>query len=190
MKEKRNASSWLNQHSHWTLVVLSTAIFLLFMVFVLPRESEKAFLATGSSLSPDTMGWYDGDMLYQLAEDYGPEGRAYYIQARFTFDLIWPLVYLSFLLFTIGWSLRPLSLPPRIKQLNLTPLYAFLFDLMENASVSIAMATHPTRTLFHDIAPYFSLTKWVFVGLSFVFLFVALTLRIIHAVRQRRTHFM
>ena len=40
---------------------------------------------------------YSTSDLYEMAQSYGADGRGLYVKARFTFDLVWPLVYTLFL---------------------------------------------------------------------------------------------
>ena len=68
-------------------------IFVLFTALVLPGRSTRAQVETRAAGSPDMSFFYTSDELYQMAEAYGQAGREAYIRARFTFDLIWPLVY-------------------------------------------------------------------------------------------------
>jgi hypothetical protein len=107
-----------------------------------------------------------------MAEAYGTEGREAYNRARFSFDLIWPIVYTIFLLFGISWlSQRTFSTASPFQIINLAPFFAFVLDFLENISTSIVMARYPQQTLLFDfLAPVFSALKWVFVTISFLLL--------------------
>ncbi len=113
-----------------------------------------------------------------MAEDYGAEGRAAYIYARFTFDLIFPLAYLFFLTTSISWLLsRGLTETPRWRLLNLFPLAGAVFDYLENISTSLVLGRYPAQTPVIDVmAPVFTLVKWFFVNGSFVLLILGLLL--------------
>jgi hypothetical protein len=166
-----------------TLYVLSSgraalaglAVFVLFMIFVLPAQSRNAEAYSGGT-SPDTSYFYSADDLYCMAEAYGAEGRAAYIRARFTFDLVFPLVYGFFLTATIGWSLaRAASENSRWRLLNLFPLAGALFDYLENVSTALVMGRYPDPTpVVASLAPLFTALKWFFVNGSFVILVAAL----------------
>ena len=109
-----------------------------------------------------------------MAESYGEQGRSDYVKARFTFDLIWPIVYTFFLVTTISWLFGKATPAESIwQQANLVPLLAMVFDYLENISTSIVMARYPARTAVVDIlATIFTPVKWVLVGVSFVFLLI------------------
>ena len=91
-------SDWLRRVSTGWVALAALLIFLLFTALVLPRQAAKSEHETGSAVSPDTSIFYSPAGLYQIAKSYGEEGRRAYIRARFTFDLVWPLVYTLFLI--------------------------------------------------------------------------------------------
>jgi len=158
------------------VTLLALAVFVLFMVFVLPAESRRAGEDSGGAGSPDTSLFYTPADLYRMAESYGEAGRSAYVRARFTFDLVWPAVYTFFLATAISWLCRKTFAADSLWQrANLAPLLAAILDLLENLSTSLVMIRYPARTAVVDIlAPVFTVTKWVFVGGSFVFLLVVL----------------
>jgi len=166
----------ISQHIHnyakgW-VTILSLLIFMFFILAVLPAESEKSRVYSGSADSPDTTFFYNTNALYQMAEDFGPEGRMAYIRARFSFDLLWPIVYTFFLLSTISWlAQKTLSTASPFQIINLSPFLALLFDLLENLSTSFVMFRYPLTTPLVDVlAPIFSSIKWIFVSLNFLLL--------------------
>jgi len=112
------------------------------------------------------------DDLYRMADAYGEMGRAAYVRVRFTFDLVWPLVYLFFLGTSLSWSLaRALPEGNRWRMSNLFAVFAWLFDMLENIAASIVMLNYPNHTPVLDaLSPVFTFLKWVFIGGSFVIL--------------------
>jgi len=83
-------SSDLYRYVNWKWVVVAAIVFGCFIAFVLPWQAEKSKEETGGGESPDSSFLYSADDLYRMAEHYGESGRSAYIQARFTFDMIWP----------------------------------------------------------------------------------------------------
>ena len=166
-------SDWLLQVSRGWVALCALAVFLLFAVLVLPRQSARAEADAGNAASPDTSFLYSAGDLYHMAEAYGEQGRASYVRARFTFDLIWPLVYTAFLSTGISW-MASRTFPPdsRWRRANLAPVLGALFDYLENISTSLVMWRYPARTMAVDVlAPVFTAVKWVFVGGSSALLF-------------------
>lgn len=165
-------SVWLYQRSTGWVVLAAAALFLLFLGLVLPSQAARARQSTGVEESPDGSFVYSVDDLYRMAELYGPEGRAAYIRARFTFDVIWPLAYTFFLSTALSWVYRRAFAAGSIwRYANLSPVLGALFDYGENLSTSLVMARYPARTAVVDLlAPGLTLVKWLFVNGSFVLL--------------------
>ena len=150
----------------------ATAIFILFMALVLPGQAAEAQGIAGGAGAPDTSFWYTPTDLYRMAEVYGPAGRQAYIHARWTFDVLWPVIYTAFLALALSWvSRRAFAPASRWQLVNLVPVVGMLLDYLENSAASLAMARYPALTpgVAH-LAPVFTLAKWIFVNGSFVLL--------------------
>lgn len=169
-------SEWLHKISSGWLTLASLLIFLSFTALVLPGQATRGQEETGGSGSPDTSFYYSADDLYQMAEEYGQEGREAYVRIRFTFDLVWPLVYTLFLVTSISWlSRRAFSGDSPWQLANLAPILAALFDFLENISTSLVMVRYPDHTAVIDtLAPIFTAVKWILVGISFLLLLASL----------------
>lgn len=180
----RRLSGWFRRISTEWVAGVVTVGFLLFTGFVLPAQSERAEVETGGGASPDTSFVYTPAALYGIAEAYGESGRQAYVRARFTFDLVWPWVYMLFLAVTISW-LYGNAFPEQslIQRANLVPVLGLIFDYLENISTSLVMIRYPNRTPVVDLlAPVFTMVKWIFVGGSFVLLAVGVVGRVWRAV--------
>jgi hypothetical protein len=167
-------SVWLHRVSTGLMTLMALAGFLLFSALVLPAQSAHA-PGAGDVGSPDTSLIYTPSDLYRMAEAYGEEGRAAYVRARWTFDVIFPVVYTAFLATAISWLTRRAFAPRSLWQrANLVPVLGALFDYLENSATSLVMQRYPLRTPVIDtLAPLFTFTKWLFVGGSFTLLLVA-----------------
>lgn len=183
----KRISDWLSQVSTGWVALAGLVIFLLFSALVLPRQSAAAEEVAGGAGSPDTSISYSPADLYQMAEAYGEEGRSAYIRARFTFDVIWPLVYTLFLGTAISWLFgKAFAADSRLQRANLAPVLGALFDYLENVSTSLVMLRYPDQTAVVDVlAPVFTLLKWVFVGGSFVLLSAGVVAVLWHWLRKR-----
>ena len=127
------------------------------------------------------------DGLKKMAEAYGEQGRAAYIRARFTFDLIWPLVYGFFLVTAISWVFAR-GFPPesRWRWANLAPILGMLFDYLENISTSLVMFRYPATTpIVAWLAPFFTTVKWIFVNGSFVLLVIGVVAALWRSVQKK-----
>lgn len=170
------------------VALLALLIFAAFIAFVLPAQADRAAAIAGEAGSPDMSYIYSSADLYRMAEAYEPQGRAAYVYARFTFDLIFPLTYLFFLGTALSWVLiRAVAhAESRWRLLNLFPLFGALFDYLENITASAVMLRYPLHTpLVDSLAPLFTLIKWIFVNSSFVILIPAALIALSIWVRQR-----
>lgn len=169
----------------WFLVLLNFVLFVLFMVFVLPGESGRS-AALGLEHSPDTSFFYTANQLYDIARQYGEAGRAFYIEQRFTFDLVWPLVYGSFLTTSLAFFGRDLS-AKRLKRLYLLPIVVVVFDYFENIMTATVMHRYPLETIIlADLAGIFTSLKWMTLSFSFMILLALLGRFIILRFKRRK----
>jgi hypothetical protein len=159
----------------WVALVVLVG-FLLFTALVLPAQSARSDMSTGDVGSPDMSFFYTPARLYRMAEAYGPAGREAYVEVRFTFDAVWPLVYTLFLTIAISWVYgKVLPTGSRWRLANLVPIAGALCDYLENLATSFVMLRYPERTPVVDLlAPTLTAVKWLLVGGSFVVLLAGL----------------
>jgi len=154
------------------IALAALLIFILFSALTLPGQSAVAENYSQGSGSPDTSFFYIGSDLYTMAGLYGDRGRAAYVRARWTFDLVFPFVYTFFLVTAISWALNKI-LPSSSgwRLLNLVPIAAFLFDFLENTMTTLVMSKYPTHCPPAELlAMVFTPLKWLMVGSSFIIL--------------------
>lgn len=156
----RISSGWI------TLTVL--VVFLIFSLLTLPEQTIQTETYSHGLGSPDTSLFYTRDRLIQMAEVYGESGREAYLQARWGFDLAFPIIYTGFLLTSISFLFKKGGLEKsRLAILNVIPLAAFLLDLAENCAASVVMAAYPIRYVWAEIlASIFTPLKWLLVTFS------------------------
>lgn len=161
------------------ILIMITLLFILFIIFVLPKVADHSRSILGSNHSPDTSFIYSEEDLYNMAEEYGEDGRMYYIKLSYTFDIVWPIVYLCFLVSCLTLVFRPLKIRVFWKIINLLPFGAVFFDFMENMATSLAMYRYPLRSpIIAKLAPIFTFLKWSLIGASFCVLVVGTCLLI------------
>lgn len=149
----------------WYHLVILGIIFTFFIVFILPYESNQS-LSYGIDKSPDTSIFYTGETLYDLAESYGEDGRAFYVKQRFTFDLFWPIAYGLFLTAITGYLCATFR-DKRLKFLIFIPIFSVIFDYLENMMASIVIYRYPNPTfLLPYLSGYMTLIKWSLIVIS------------------------
>lgn len=183
----QSISTWFYRSSKGWVTLVALANFVLFLVLVLPRQADGFAANSAEAGSPDLSLIYSPADLYSMANAYGPGGRMEYIRIRFTFDLVWPLVYTFFLVTAASWIYRDVffASSSSIRLLNLLPLAGMLLDYFENTATSLVMLRFPQSTPIVDvIAPLFTFTKWLVLATSFLLLLVG----IIIALGKRLPH--
>lgn len=165
------------------MVLVALVLFAVFTATVLPAQAEAAAFYTVRYPAPDTSLWYSPDDLYAAAEAWGREGRAAYVDARVTFDVVWPLVYGAFLVTALAWVwARGTASGSRWLGVALLPVVAVALDYAENICAATVMARYPAGTpVLAELAPFFTAGKWLALAASFILLvvgvIVALTAR-------------
>ena len=158
-------------------VIIFAVIFVLFMIIVLPKMAQLTTDTIGISESPDTSLSLDKDGFYELLDNYGKEGRAFYIKVRWTFDVVWPVVYGLFLVSSMAFL--SIGIKQR-KILVLLPVLAVIFDFLENIFATITMYIYPTTyDLLFYLLKLSSLIKWGTLSIAFVCLIILVFRRIL-----------
>lgn len=163
---------YINKKTIGPIALISTIIFICFVIFILPSEAQKS-TDLGLLVSPDTLFYYSATRLYEIAQSYGMIGRQFYVRQRFTFDLIWPLIYTAFLFFTTLYFTFKLNRISFAKFFLSFSILAFIFDLLENITLSIVMTRFPKQTFLLDhLAGFMTSAKWITLSLAFLMLFI------------------
>lgn len=177
--------SFLDKKINWMVVFVSLILFAIFIAVVLPKVSAYTEEAVGGMGSPDTSLLYSGRDLYEIAKSYGEEGRSNYVVIRWTFDVLWPLAYLFFLLSTSVQLAKPMK-SSWLGKLYWFSILAAGFDYLENTLVTIIMVAFPEELFgLGNIASIASLFKWIWLSLAFAAVLLLLLVRIIRLFRSQ-----
>ncbi len=179
-------SQVLYRFSSGWVTLAALIVFGLFTALVLPGQAAQAEAIGGEAGSPDLSFFYSTDALYTMAETYGEAGRAAYIRIRFSFDVIWPLVYTLFQVTAVSWLYgQILAVSSRWRLVNWIPIGGMIFDFLENLSAALVMYRYPALSPgVADLAPWFTMIKWILVGGSFGLIVVGGIARIIKKVQN------
>lgn len=165
-------SRWLYRVSKGWVALAAIVLFFVFTPVILPQQAARFEAAAGNGPSPDQSFFYTTGDLYRMADAFGAGGREAYVRARWTFDVVWPLVYTLFLATAISWlGKRAFAEGSHWRLVNLVPVAGLAFDYLENICASLVIARYPAQTpVFDLLATVFTPLKWLFVGGSFVVL--------------------
>jgi len=165
-------------------LIITSIVFTVFIVLVLPYVSSLTEEMTHSTFSPDTGFFYSIEDFNQAMIQYGQTGRNFYILMRWTFDVIWPMVYFTFFT-TILFHLSS----KHIKNQNyiiLVPIAAVIMDLLENLLASINVGIFPNQAVFLlRMLQVFSMLKWISIGLILIAIIYLLILYSIQKTKNK-----
>jgi hypothetical protein len=174
----KKLSGFFYRFSSGWITMAALVIFLVFSFLTLPAQTALTETYSHGAGSPDTSLFYSRLAINQMAERFGEEGRSAYLQARWTFDLAFPVIYTFFLVTSISFVFkRGVREGSFLKMFNLVPVAAMVFDFAENISASVVMAGYPTARIWAaSLASFFTPIKWFFVTISMLLLVVGLIL--------------
>jgi hypothetical protein len=165
-------------------VLLVLFIFAIFTATILPSEANRGVEA-GLTQSIDTSILYSVEDLYLIISGYTREVRLAYIYQRFTFDLIWPLIYGLFIVITTAYLLIKIKIK-RLNNLIYFPLTAILLDFLENISVSILMFIYPIRiNAIALLASLITTLKWITLSYAFIQIIILLVILLILKIKKK-----
>lgn len=167
-------------------IIITSVLFILFIVVVLPYFSSLTANKTNSNFSPDTGFFYSLEEFYNNMEIYGIEGRNFYILMRWTFDVVWPMVYLSFFASSLGHLTRKLDKKKQIFFLTF-PIVGVSFDVIENVLATINVIIYPTRIEFIlKLLQFSSLIKWFFIIITVIYIIYFFFSYVIEKLKKKR----
>ncbi len=158
----------LKRYASWKLAGILFAIYCVFAFAIMPnlmRASENG----GGPL--DLLFSYSPQIAYEHIESYG-DMRDQIAKLSLTIDTAYPIIYTS-LFMVLVYLLAKFIWPAREKlhRLALIPIFAFIFDLCENASVVIMLKSYPEKLGgVARMASTFTSLKWTSVGVIFALL--------------------
>ncbi len=151
-----------------TKLIVSIIVLILAIIILLPLMANAFKAVIDQDITPDKSFGYSLDDLAKIKQLYGRAGANTYFITRLTYDLIWPIVYLFFLINTFAFLLNGLT-GKAVKVIKLLPFIAVGFDLMENVLCSVYFFYG--QKLIGQLAVLSSQIKWyslILIALLFV----------------------
>lgn len=148
-------------------------------VFMLTVTIPKVMFHTGGLKIFDMMPMgYDQQYALALLEKLGAEGRRVYLYNQIPVDLIYPFLFGITYCLLLAYLLNKLNrLKAEAFYLCILPLFAGLFDYLENFSIINMLVSYPQLSdkAIHT-ATFFTVFKSLFSTISFVVLIVVLVI--------------
>lgn len=118
------------------------------------------------------------EKLFALVDSYGAEGRNLYALFELTADLIYPIIYATFLAITLTLLARRLyGAQSRATIINIVPFGIVIADYLENMGIVMLLMTYPEKISWAAWATsFFNAAKWSLVGGTFALIVIGLVL--------------
>lgn len=160
------------------LVLAFVLLDMFFMGLVMPLVSGLIKSGTGLEQPLDLMLFATPDKMFAMIERYGEYGRLFYRNVELTVDIVYPITYMLALGLLISWLFqRGFAPTSKMQKWNVTPLGAWLFDLLENLSIVIMLSAWPRQPVaLAWLTMIFTTIKWGFAGASIILTMVGLAL--------------
>ncbi len=97
----------------------------------------------------DTQFFYTPEEAFANVAAYTPEARQTLNTFHLTADIVNPILYTAFLALLLSWLFRvSFATESRMRVLNIIPLGALLFDMLENIFITVMMAAYPAQPVW------------------------------------------
>jgi hypothetical protein len=169
------ASHFLNRYATGWNVLIFFVLQMLFNLVVFPYF--QAYGVDGKALQVlDLRFGFSPDDAYEIINSYGDEGRVKMLFIGQVIDSIYPLVYTLFDILAITFLFNKiLPANSQLKSLNLFPVFAMVFDFLENHFVGKLITIYPEHndgTV--QLASTFNQLKWVCAAIGILLVVIGL----------------
>ncbi|RJP49089.1 MAG: hypothetical protein C4583_13180 [Anaerolineaceae bacterium] len=161
----------------WLVIVLM-ALDMFFMGFVMPLIGGLMKGGTGLEQPLDLMFFSTPEKTFAMIERYGEYGRAFYRNVELTVDIIYPIIYTLAFGLLISWLFqRGFKSDSKMQKWNVTPVGAWLFDLLENLGIVTMLTMWPSQPVAVAwLTMILTMVKWFFAFASMGLIVVGLAM--------------
>lgn len=170
----------------WLVIVLML-LDMFFMGFVMPLIGGLMKSGTGLEQPLDLMFFSSPEKTFAMIERYGEFGRPFYRNVELTVDIIYPIIYTLAFGLLISWLFqRGFKSDSKMQKLNVFPIGAWFFDLLENLGIVTMLSMWPSQpSVLAWLTTVITMIKWVFAGGSMVLIVVGLVMAAKNGFRKR-----
>ena len=163
-------SALLHRYARGGLVGVLFAGVITFNLVVLPRQEANLLRLSGGTGSLDRPFFYTPEQAYSMIQTYGESGRQAYRTFALTGDILYPILYTLCLGLLMTWLFeRGFAPGSSMQKLNIVPLGAWCFDLLENLNIVAMLSLYPAMLAgMAWMAALSTLLKWLFVGMTII----------------------
>lgn len=171
----------------WRVIIMLIADALM-MGYIMPLAAGLMALAANNSVMPlDLMFFYSPAKAFEMIDKYGEAGRAIYLKIELTADIIYPIIYTLFYGLLISWLFqRAFKSDSKMQRMNVMPVGAWVFDLLENVGIVSMIGMYPSKPAFMAVLTVlFGSLKWGFAFASIALVLVGLVKAAMNGFRKQ-----
>jgi hypothetical protein len=131
--------------------------------------------------------FYTPDEAFATVASYDAAGRATLRVYYLTGEIVNPILYTSFFILLISWLFqRGFQPESNMQRLNVLPIGALIFDLLENVCIATMLSVYPARpTLVAWLSTVGTTTKYIFFYASCLLVLVGLVKAAMNGFRKQ-----
>ncbi|MCA9872216.1 MAG: hypothetical protein KC441_01120 [Anaerolineales bacterium] len=169
--------------SGW-LIVLILVVFVAFVAVTLPKVTA----VSGNIEGLDTRFFYTPEEAFANVAAYSSAARQALNTFHLTVDIVNPILYTAFLVLLLSWLFRAgFPTESKMRTLNLIPLGALLFDILENIFITVMMAAYPAKPVWAAwLATVSTVAKFSFIYASLGLVLVGVAGVVLHKINNSR----
>ena len=159
----------------WARGWLILALFSAFVIFASVTLPLLRAVPGGNLVPLDAQFFYTPGKVFSTVASYGDAGR-FWILIYLTWDVVNPILYTLIFSLLISWlfqrSFKPWS---KLQKLNVLPVGAGFFDLLENISIVTLLTVYPARpAVVAWISTVCTMSKTSILGISILLVLAGL----------------
>lgn len=168
------------------LFIITMVIYAIMLLVTIPLVM---YFADGLKLLDMMPSGYNAEYVSSLMNALGEEGRHAYLYYQIPFDMLYPGFFAVTWSLIFAWFLRKANrLHSSLFYVSYIPLFAGLFDYMENFGIIAIIGTWPnTPDLLSSASNIFSVIKSFLTTIYYVSLIVLLIVVMLKYIRRKKT---
>lgn len=176
----QNLSDKYYQWAKGWLVLVLLVLDMFFAGFLMPLIGGMMQGGQGGIQPLDLMLFATPEQTFGMIENYGEFGRPFYRNVELTVDIIYPIIYLFAFGLLISWLFqRGFSPESKMMKLNVMPLGAWFFDLLENLNIVTMLSMYPAKPVaLAWLLMLLTFIKWAFAVASILLILIGLVMAI------------
>lgn len=167
----------------WRILVLFAGL-VVYLAVTLPVLQAAP---GGDVVALDAQVFYNPENAFSTVTSYGTS-RQFWTFLYLTWDIVTPILYTLTFGLSISWLFQRSFKPEtNLKILNVIPVGAGLFDILENISIVVLFIAFPSKPIVVAwLAAFSTLFKVSFLGVSVLLILIGLVLAVVNKFKKNR----